>query len=258
MQDPLRRYQCVFLPHNENHRHAFENIKTTFPAETNSLRDIGDHFSVDEACDILETNQLLLREYEFKESLSTSRMALSVAGEEELRNCLRNMAQKSSTTFAVYTCPPIIFTVVHTAGGKECNHFLVIDTHKISSEVGGNGNGVIASADYRGEQLANVTTELARWIRKRIESSVRLPAPQSLLVVDSKSETIETSDDNDVLLSAIEDFENSYTTEEASGNPIDESQFNPKERKPTKVHQAFPNQVKPKPFCAKVISPNSD
>ena len=204
-------------------RYAVENIITTFPAEINRLRDIGDHFSVDEAYDILQTNHLLLREYEFKESLSTSSMAQSVAGEEELRNCLRTMAQKSSRTFAVYTCPPIIFTIVHTAGANGSNHFLVIDTHKISSEVGGNGNGVITSADYREEQLANVTTELAKWIRKRIESSVRLPAPQSLLVVDSKSETIETSDDNDVLLSVIEDFENSYTTEDAQGNAIDEN-----------------------------------
>lgn len=80
---------------------------------------------------------------------------------------------------------------------------------------------MITSADYRGEQLPNVTTELAKWIRKRIESSVRLPAPQSLLVVDLKSETIEISDDNDVLLSAIDDFENSQETEEA--NAIDES-----------------------------------
>ena len=133
------------------------------------------------------------------------------------------MAQKSSRTFAVYTCPPIIFTIVHTAGANGSNHFLVIDTHKISSEVSGNCNGVIMSADYREEQLANVTTELAKWIRKRIESSVRLPAPQSLLVVDSKSKTIETSDDNDVLLSVIEDFENSYATEEAQGNAIDEN-----------------------------------
>lgn len=30
-------------------------------------------------------------------------------------------------------------------------------------------------------------------------------------------------DDNDILLSAIEDFENSYATEEAPGNAIDES-----------------------------------
>ena len=147
-------------------RHAVENIITTFPAEINRLRNLEDHFSVDEAFDILQANHLLLREYEFKESLSTSRMAQSVAGEEELRNCLRNMAQKSSRTFAVYTCPPIIFTIIHTVGGNECNHFLVIDTHKISSEVGGNGNGVMTSASYRGEQLTNVTTELAKWIQK--------------------------------------------------------------------------------------------
>ena len=110
---------------------------------------------------------------------------------------------------------------IHTAGGDGCNHFLVIDTHKVSSEVGGNGNGVITSAEYRGEQLPKVTTELAKWIRKRIESSVRIPAPQSLLVVDLKSETTETNDDNDFLLSAVEDFENSQKTEEA--NAIDES-----------------------------------
>ena len=104
-------------------RHAVENIITTFPAEINRLWNINDHFSVDKACEILQANHLLLCEYEFKESLSISRMAQSVTGEDELRNCLQNMAQKMSRTFAVYTCPPIIFTIVHTAGGDGCNHF---------------------------------------------------------------------------------------------------------------------------------------
>ena len=136
----------------------------TFLAEINRLWDIEDRFSVDEACEILQANPLLLCEYKFNKSLSTSRMAQSVAGEEELRDSLRNVAQKSSRVFAVYTCPPIIFAIVHTAGWDKCNHFLIIDPHKISSEVGGNGNRVITSVDYPGEQLQNVTKELAKWI----------------------------------------------------------------------------------------------
>ena len=47
----------------------------------------------------------------------------------------------TSTLFGFFLHPVKCSTVIHTAGGNECNHFLVIDTHKISSKVGGNGNG---------------------------------------------------------------------------------------------------------------------
>lgn len=49
----------------------------------------------------------------------------------------------------------------------------------------------------------------------RIGLSVRVPALQSLLEVELQREAIETSD-NDVFLSALEDFEKSQETEEAT------------------------------------------
>lgn len=42
-------------------------------------------------------------------------------------------------------------------------------------------------------------------------------------MVDLKSEIIEISDDNDVLLLVIEDFEDLYVMDEVLGNVIDES-----------------------------------
>ena len=206
-------------------KNTIEKIITTFPTEVNRLRDISKHFSVDEAYEILHAQQLLLRRYNFKESLSTSLVGQSAEGVTELEVALRHMANKSSNAFAVYTCPPIIFTIVHTVD-DDCNRFYVIDTHKVSYAVGGNGNGVITSASYRGQQLSNVTNALARWVRKRIASSVSQPAPQSLLEVDLQREVvqIDVSDGEDDLLAVLDDFEKSQNTQGAT--KTDEGQTN--------------------------------
>ena len=199
-----------------NHRNSRTLLRKSlplFPAEINRLRDIKDHYSVDETYEILHANQLLSREYKFKESLSTSLMGQSAEGETQMENALRSMTEKSSNAFPVYTCPPIIFAIVHTKGDG-FNRFMVIDTHKVSDEVGGNGNGVITFADFCEQQLPNVTKELARWIRKRIATSVRRLVAQSLLHVDLQRGDVqlEGSDNEDGLLTALDDFEKTQET----------------------------------------------
>ena len=142
-----------------------------------------------------------------------------------MEKALRNMAEKSSNAFAVYTCPPIIFAIVHTKGDG-FHRFMVIDTHKVSDEVGGNGNGEITCADYCEQQLPNVTKELARWIRKRIATSVRRPVPQSLLHVDLQRGDVqlEGNDNEDGLLTALDDFEKTQETKGGSKIDIDHTQ----------------------------------
>jgi len=44
----------------------------------------------------------------------TSIVGQSAEGETELENALQHMTNKLSNVFAVYTCPPIIFTFVPT------------------------------------------------------------------------------------------------------------------------------------------------
>ena len=76
-------------------KNTIEKIITTFPTEVNRLRDISKHFSVDEAYEILHAQQLLLRRYNFKESLSTLIVGQSAEGVTELEDALRHMANKS-------------------------------------------------------------------------------------------------------------------------------------------------------------------
>ena len=204
------------LVNHRNSRTLLRKSLPLFPAEINRLRDIKDHYSVDETYEILHANQLLSREYKFKESLSTSLMGQSAEGETQMEKALRSMTEKSSNAFPVYTCPPI--AIVHTKGDG-FNRFMVIDTHKVSDEVSGNDNGVITFADYCEQQLPNVTKELARWIRNRIATSVRRPVPQSLLHVDLQRGDVqlEGSDNEDGLLTALDDFEKTQETQGGGG-----------------------------------------
>lgn len=126
-------------------RDIVEEIITLFPADINSLRDKSRHFTVDEAYEILDENKLLEYQYVFKEILSMSFTGQSDEGEDEIVKALQEMASRPFNTFSVYTCPPIMFTLIHTVG-KEHNIFLLVDTHKISEDA---------------------TRELARWIRHR-------------------------------------------------------------------------------------------
>lgn len=41
-------------------------------------------------------------------------------GEDEIVKALQEMASRPSNTFSVYTCPPIMFTLIYTVG-KEHN-----------------------------------------------------------------------------------------------------------------------------------------
>lgn len=148
-------------------RNIVQEVITLSPADINSLRDKSRHFTVDEAYKILDENKLLDYQYVFKEILSLSFTGQSDEGEDEIVKALQGMASRPSNTFSVYTCPPIIFTLIHTVD-KEQNSFLLVDTHKILDDLGGNGNGVIVFVHYRDDSLQDATRELARWIRQRI------------------------------------------------------------------------------------------
>ena len=161
-----------------------ERIITSFPTEINSFRDKSKYFSVDEAYYILNEHKLLSRQYTFKELLSTAREGQSADGEIEIVQALKQMAHRRTNILSLYTCPPIIFALIHIYD-KDQGNFLVIDTHKIPAKVGGNGNGVLACVNYQAANLNDAIMDLARWIRERISSSIMEPSRQSLLELEA-------------------------------------------------------------------------
>lgn len=166
-----------------NVKSVVEKTITSFPAKINSLRDKSSHFSVDEAHYILDQNKLLSRQYVLKEVLSIAVAGQSAGGEIEMLEALKQMANRQTNTFSLYTCSPIIFALIHIFE-QDQSSFIVIDTHKIPEKVGGNGNGVIAYVNYQKADRNDAITDLARWIRERISSSVMRPSPQSLLEIE--------------------------------------------------------------------------
>ena len=83
----------AFRDVSTNLKGAVENIISTLPRKINRLRNINDHFSVEEAYYVLHENKLLLHQYNFKECLSTFKTGQSAGGESELEKALQTMAK---------------------------------------------------------------------------------------------------------------------------------------------------------------------
>ena len=107
-----------------------EDIIQHFPEQVNPFRDIWRHYDLLEAADILSENHLLENTPHLKE-LSKGTRVFSNDGREDLFNALSNIS-----SVGVLVCPPYIFVVCRLA-----NEYVIIDTHVIKSQLGGNDNG---------------------------------------------------------------------------------------------------------------------
>ena len=109
-----------------------EDIMQHFPKRVNPFRDIWRHYYLSEAADILSENHLLENTPYLKE-LSKGTRLFSNDGGEDLFNALRNIS-----SVVVLMCPPYIFVACRLA-----NEYVIIDTHAIKSQLGGNDNGIV-------------------------------------------------------------------------------------------------------------------
>ena len=86
---------------------------------------------------------------------STTKTVYSRPGRDELLSLLDKL---SNSVVYLITMQPYSFVAV-----KEEEQYFIIDTHVISSELGGNGNGIL--------KLFKQSSAVARWIWKRISNS---------------------------------------------------------------------------------------
>ena len=141
----------------------------------NNFRQVEEIYDVLSAYAILNHGNLLATPYEFSEELPYADHIFSPVGRERLFSKLKELGGKTKFT-ALYTCEPYIL-LVGCLEGKP----YVLDTHPISSELGGRGNGVIrVYADNSDDSWMSVCV----WIwAKLANGGVKLTAGQSLTVM---------------------------------------------------------------------------
>ena len=123
-----------------------------FPKRVNHFHGIWRHYDLLEAADILSENNLLENTTHLKESSKVTRV-FSNDGREDLFNALSNIS-----SIEVLVCPPYIFVVCRLA-----NEYVIIDTHAIKSQLGGNDNGIVIA-------FPNIENCLS-WIIQRLNLS---------------------------------------------------------------------------------------
>ena len=147
------------------------------PSSVNQVRDVKKFYDISEAYAIMKNSKILLYEYDFYEKIQDPEENdfLKKSGSEAFTRSLKELADEE-TVLAVFSLDKYCFTI-GVAKGK----LFVIETHKISCAVGGNGNGIIKM--YPDKSIHSVTA-LSYWIRRRLQiSGLKKAAGQSLLVI---------------------------------------------------------------------------
>ena len=97
---------------------------------------------------------------ELSEEFLEGNAALSESGREELINAILSKSKSSTSSYGVYTCTPVTFLIACHDG-----RVFLLDTHPISQELGGDGNGILIQT----KDLTNDSCmSLVEWIIKRL------------------------------------------------------------------------------------------
>ena len=134
-----------------------------YPQSFNSFRDTARLYNTYEAYEILCSNNLLRNKFEFQEYLVENEATYSVGLQREIMKEINNMQNSAKELnshigcifhFSIYIFSLLVFP---------SNEIIIIDSHPISEEIGGNGNGIIVHSLSK-EKIYN-------WIMKRVMQS---------------------------------------------------------------------------------------
>ena len=176
-------------PHNlmKEIKRSAEFAVDFIPLAINPSRDMNKFYDVSEAYQLLSSMGEITRKYNFIEQVLDDNSLYSESGRKALSNAMVELC-KSDNQFALCTCGSYVF-IVACIGNK----LIVIDTHVLSPEVGGNFGGLIKV--YQNTSLETIEAACI-WIEKRMKTSgvKEQDAKQSFLIM--KPILLPSSEDN--------------------------------------------------------------
>lgn len=134
------------------------------PRKFNSLREVSKKYDVLEAYSTLRKGGIIGSAYEYSEEILEPRSVYSPEGRSAFVKGVRRLSTRDDVPrVGIYTCGGFTFLI-----GCKAGHFFLIDTHSISTTLGGNGNGIL-KVFPRDDNEA--TTRLCSWVWKRLKTS---------------------------------------------------------------------------------------
>ena len=136
---------------------------TEFPKKFNPHRNVQECVDIYEAYSILNCNNLSENTFAFTEKLVDNLLLYSQAIQKQMYQELEELLSVSISTnkshFALFQANIYIFTFGTFSSGD----IVVLETHPISSDLGGNGNGIIVRSKS--------SVALWQWVLKRLNNS---------------------------------------------------------------------------------------
>jgi hypothetical protein len=156
---------------------AEDVIKRT-PSIVNPYRKKERQYDAMEAFQILRLLGVTDDEYYLTEEITAGYGVFTASGRLALVNAMEKLFNKYAYNVGIYTCGAYTFTV-----GCKYGQYFVMDTHSISQDLGGDGNGLLKVFPLAHELSYQCICE---WIWKRLVlSGVKQSALQSLAVMKS-------------------------------------------------------------------------
>ncbi|CAB4010557.1 Hypothetical predicted protein [Paramuricea clavata] len=145
----------------EKVREIAEDVICNLPYNVNKHRNVDQFYDVAEAYSVMSDNGMLSKKYEIFESCVSANTVFSSGGRDELMAALTSKIAQGKTSVGIYTCSPYIFTI------GVCNDaLLVVDTHPVNHELGGNGNGLLLMTPDLSPRSCKMVVQ---WIIKRLK-----------------------------------------------------------------------------------------
>ena len=182
---------------------AEETIRS-LPKCLNPLRDVRDFADVDDALKLMNQHCIINTQYITKELLEKQSSDNLEDKQKHLKLALKSLQRSTNSegkAFAVYTCHPYAILV-----GVLSSNVLIIDTHKVSSEVGGEESGLMVLLDNDSNQNDNALDSVVHWISLRMKKSIRQYSTELHSLVQLEAKDVVRSDvDDSIVVSDTED-----------------------------------------------------
>ena len=149
-----------------------EETTQNLPVTINSLRDVAKMYKPIGAYSIMN-DEKIVGDCEFLEEFLEGYLALSESGREELINAILSKSKSVTSSYGVYTCPPVTFLI-----GCHDDRLFLLDTHAIGQELGGNGSRLLIQTK---DLSINSCVSLVEWIIERLVLSGVLKSNQHSL-----------------------------------------------------------------------------
>ena len=216
----LRNGFSLLESDTEKHKlkETIDSLLVAIPQKINSYRDVSKEMFLEDALEILIHTGIVDRSFEIKELFSCQDNIKTEQGKIHLENAIHKLIKTStSTAAAVYTCPPISFTIC-SMKTEQKSLLVLIDFHRIPYSVGGKNTAIITMVYYKSDKsISAAIKKVSEWVQARIISSSKKGGHQSLLLMEPKKSKQIIADSIDGILDVTDEelllFDEETTTD---------------------------------------------